>query len=96
MPFLDAPCSSWKMNRSLRLSYTTHCAWPAQAPLLQLIFELISYARICAAIVDVSLGGRGFNKYCCCAWYHASDAPDCSSVCAALTKRSLPYMFYTG
>jgi hypothetical protein len=42
--------------------------------------ELIAYAKICAAIVDVSLGGH-----------------DCSSVCAALTKRSIPFfMFYTG
>jgi len=41
--------------------------------------ELIAYAQICAAIVDVSLGGD-----------------DCSSVCAALAKRSIPFMFYTG
>ena len=34
---------------------------------------------ICAAIVDVNLGGH-----------------DCSSICAALTKRSIPIMFYTG
>jgi DNA-binding response OmpR family regulator len=40
---------------------------------------LIAYAQICAAIVDVSLGGD-----------------DCSSVCAALTRRSIPFMFYTG
>jgi response regulator RpfG family c-di-GMP phosphodiesterase len=41
--------------------------------------QLISYTQICAAILDVKLGGR-----------------DCSSVCAALTKRSIPFMFYTG
>ena len=41
--------------------------------------ELIAYAQICAAIVDVDLGGH-----------------DCSSICAALTKRSIPFMFYTG
>jgi hypothetical protein len=41
--------------------------------------ELVAYAKICAAIVDVKLGGH-----------------DCSSVCAALTKRSIPFMFYTG
>jgi CheY-like chemotaxis protein len=41
--------------------------------------ELIAYSQICAAIVDVNLGGD-----------------DCSSVCAALTKRSIPFMFYTG
>src|SRR5215467_9107234 len=41
--------------------------------------ELIAYAQICAAIVDVNLGGH-----------------DCSSVCAALTTRSIPFMFYTG
>jgi DNA-binding response OmpR family regulator len=41
--------------------------------------ELIAYARICAAIVDVNLGGH-----------------DCSSVCAALAKRSISFMFYTG
>jgi CheY-like chemotaxis protein len=41
--------------------------------------ELIAYAQICAAIVDVKLGGD-----------------DCSSVCAALAKRSIPFMFYTG
>lgn len=41
--------------------------------------ELIARAQICAAIVDVNLGGH-----------------DCSSVCAALTKRSIPFMFYTG
>jgi DNA-binding response OmpR family regulator len=40
---------------------------------------LIARAQICAAIVDVNLGGH-----------------DCSSVCAALTKRSIPFMFYTG
>jgi DNA-binding response OmpR family regulator len=33
--------------------------------------ELIGYAQICAAIVDVNL-----------------DGDDCSSICAALTKRS--------
>jgi len=41
--------------------------------------ELIAYAKICAAIVDVKLGGH-----------------DCSSVCAALSKQSIPFMFYTG
>jgi len=41
--------------------------------------ELIGYAQICAAIVDVKLGGH-----------------DCSSICAALAKRSIPFMFYTG
>jgi CheY-like chemotaxis protein len=41
--------------------------------------DLIAYAQICAAIVDVNLGGH-----------------DCSSVCDALTKRSIPFMFYTG
>jgi DNA-binding response OmpR family regulator len=41
--------------------------------------ELIAYAKICAAIVDVNVGGL-----------------DCSSVCTALTKRSIPFMFYTG
>ena len=41
--------------------------------------ELIAYAKICAAIVDVKLGGH-----------------DCSSVCAELTKRLIPFMFYTG
>jgi CheY-like chemotaxis protein len=41
--------------------------------------ELIAYAQICGAIVDVKLSGR-----------------DCSSVCAALAKRSIPFMFYTG
>jgi CheY-like chemotaxis protein len=41
--------------------------------------ELIAYAQICAAIVDVNLGGQ-----------------DCSSVCHALTKRSIPFIFYTG
>jgi len=40
---------------------------------------LIARAQICAAIVDVNLGGH-----------------DCSSVCAALSKRSIPFMFYTG
>jgi CheY-like chemotaxis protein len=41
--------------------------------------ELIAYARICAAIVDIDLGDD-----------------DCSSVCATLAKRSIPFMFYTG
>jgi len=41
--------------------------------------ELIEYARICGAILDVNLGGH-----------------DCSSICTALTKRSIPFMFYTG
>jgi CheY-like chemotaxis protein len=41
--------------------------------------DLIGYAQICAAIVDVDLGGD-----------------DCSNVCAALTKRAIPFMFYTG
>jgi CheY-like chemotaxis protein len=41
--------------------------------------ELIAYAQICAAIVDVNLGGQ-----------------DCSSVCDALAKRSIPFIFYTG
>lgn len=41
--------------------------------------ELIRYAKICAAIVDVDLGGH-----------------DCSSVCTALTKRSIAFMFYPG
>jgi DNA-binding NtrC family response regulator len=41
--------------------------------------ELIAYARICAAIVDVKLGND-----------------DCSNICAALSKRSIPFMFYTG
>ena len=41
--------------------------------------ELIARAQICAAIVDVKVGGN-----------------DCSSVCAALTTRSIPFMFYTG
>jgi len=41
--------------------------------------DLIAYARICVAIVDVNLGGH-----------------DCSNVCVALTKRSIPFMFYTG
>jgi CheY-like chemotaxis protein len=41
--------------------------------------DLIAYAHICAAIVDVNLGGH-----------------DCSSVCDALSKRSIPFMFYTG
>jgi CheY-like chemotaxis protein len=40
---------------------------------------LIARAQICAAIVDVNLGGH-----------------DCSSVCAALAKRSIPFTFYTG
>src|SRR5262245_24417421 len=40
---------------------------------------LIARAPICAAVVDVNLGGH-----------------DCSSVCAALTKRATPFMFYTG
>jgi DNA-binding response OmpR family regulator len=40
---------------------------------------LIAHAQICAAIVDVKLGGE-----------------DCSSVCATLAKRSIPFMFYTG
>ena len=39
---------------------------------------LITRAQICAAIVDVNLGGH-----------------DCSSVCTALTKRSIPFMFHT-
>jgi hypothetical protein len=41
--------------------------------------ELIGYAQICAAVVDVNLGG----DYC-------------SSICSALAKRSIPFMFYTG
>ena len=41
--------------------------------------ELIARAQICAAIVDVKVGGQ-----------------DCSSVCDALAKRSIPFMFYTG
>jgi len=41
--------------------------------------ELIARAQICAAIVDIDLGGQ-----------------DCSSVCASLTERSIPFMFYTG
>jgi DNA-binding NtrC family response regulator len=41
--------------------------------------ELIAYAQICAAIVDVNLNGD-----------------DCSSICAALAKRSIPFLFYTG
>jgi CheY-like chemotaxis protein len=40
---------------------------------------LIARAQICAAIVDVNLGGH-----------------DCSSVCAALSKRSIPFLFYIG
>ena len=40
---------------------------------------LIARAQICAAIVDINLGGH-----------------DCSSICAALAKRSIPFMFYTG
>jgi len=41
--------------------------------------HLIGHAQICAAIVDVKLGGE-----------------DCSSVCVALARRSIPFMFYTG
>jgi CheY-like chemotaxis protein len=41
--------------------------------------ELIARAQICAAIVDVNLGGH-----------------DCLVICAALTKRSIPFMLYTG
>ena len=41
--------------------------------------ELIAYAQICAAIVDVNLNGD-----------------DCSSICVALAKRSIPFLFYTG
>src|SRR5262245_23531170 len=40
---------------------------------------LIARAQICAAIIDVNVGGH-----------------DCSSVCAALTKRAIPFMVYTG
>jgi len=43
------------------------------------VLHLIGYAHICAAIVDVNLGGE-----------------DCSSVCAAVSRRSIPFMFYTG
>jgi CheY-like chemotaxis protein len=49
------------------------------ATTIQEALELIAYAKICAAVVDINLGGD-----------------DCSSVCAALAKRSIPFMFYTG
>ena len=41
--------------------------------------ELIAYADIAAAVLDVSLGDD-----------------DCAPVCAALRKRAIPFMFYTG
>jgi DNA-binding response OmpR family regulator len=49
------------------------------ATTIQEALELIAYTTICAAVVDINLGGD-----------------DCSSVCAALAKRSIPFMFYTG
>src|SRR5262245_28235885 len=41
--------------------------------------DLIAYAQIAAAVVDVNLGSQ-----------------DCGPVCAALRKRQIPFMFYTG
>ena len=67
------PCSSWRMSRY----DTLHKAGASilAATTIKEALELIARAQICAAIVDVKLGGH-----------------DCSSVCAALTKRSIPFM----
>lgn len=40
--------------------------------------EMLPYAHITAAVLDMNLGG-----------------PDCSAVCAALSRRSIPFLFYT-
>lgn len=71
----DEPLIALELHSALQLAGASiHGATNIQDAL-----ELIAYARICAAIVDVKLGGD-----------------DCSSICAALTKRSIPFMFYTG
>jgi CheY-like chemotaxis protein len=40
--------------------------------------ELLPYAQIDAAVLDINLGG-----------------PDCAAVCSALSRRSIPFIFYT-
>jgi len=66
---------------ALELRDTLHKAGASiiAATTIKEALELIARAQICAAIVDVKIGGQ-----------------DCSSVCTALSKRSIPFMFYTG
>jgi DNA-binding NtrC family response regulator len=71
----DEPLVAVELHNALRLAGASILA----ATNIKDALELIAYARICAAIVDVNLGGR-----------------DCSSICTALSKRSIPFIFYTG
>jgi DNA-binding NtrC family response regulator len=66
---------------ALELHDTLHKAGASilAATTIKEALALIAHSQICAAIVDVRLGGH-----------------DSSSVCAALAKRSIPFMFYTG
>jgi CheY-like chemotaxis protein len=71
----DEPLIALELNGALHAAGASTLA----ATTINEALELIAYAQICAAIVDVNLGGR-----------------DCSSVCTALAKRSIPFIFYTG
>ena len=71
----DEPFTALELHEVLRASGASILAATSSKAAL----HLIDYAHICAAIVDVNLGGE-----------------DCSSVCAALSRRSIPFMFYTG
>ena len=71
----DEPLIALELHDALRIAGASILA----ATTIRDALELISYAQICAAIVDVDLGGD-----------------DCSSICRALAKRSIPFMFYTG
>ena len=71
----DEPLIALELHNALRTAGASILA----ATNVKDALELIAYAQICAAIVDVRLGDR-----------------DCSKVCTSLTKRSIPFMFYTG
>ena len=71
----DEPLIALELHNTLHIAGASILA----ATTVKDALELIRRAQICAAIVDVNLGGD-----------------DCSGICAALAKRSIPFMFYTG
>jgi len=70
----DEPLIALELHNALHAAGASILA----ATTIKEALTLITRAQICAAIVDVNLGGH-----------------DCSSVCTALTKRSIPFMFHT-
>ena len=71
----DEPLIALELHNALHAAGASILA----ATTIKEALTLITRAQICAAIVDVNLGGH-----------------DCSSVCVALSKQSIPFMFYTG